>query len=475
MRIISTLVLALFVFTNSFADTEPDNNSYITADTISLNDSATGSVTSVTDVEDYYRIVTTSDGNLEVTVTGSTTDFIYLHVFDVDGISVLATSTNTGITGATVTVYGQAAGTYYIRVAQLTNGTNTYNLTNTFTAEVSANDAEPNDSITTALILPPDSTVQGHIGFKNNGGTFDGNDYYQITTAYDGSLKFSVLGTEAAYIYIYLYDNNGTTQVASSTNVGTTGVELTVNGLAAGTYYLLIATFSGSNYNGYTLTDSLFRELPVNDSEPNDTITTANTFSPNSTISGHIGYRFNGGVRDQLDYWKIITTAVGDINIHFIGTQDSYLYLTLYDSTGITPVGGSSGNGTWNLDFIATAQPAGNYYLRIAAFNGPYYNGYTITNTAATADISVTDNSNNFKLFPNPTIGKCSAYFESPTTQEAIITIKDLSGKTCYTENVYLQNANSFPLNLEELANGIYLVQLKMNDAVILKKLVVNK
>ena len=202
MRIISTLILALFVFTNSFADTEPDNNSYITADTISLNDSATGSVTSVTDVEDYYRIVTTSDGNLEVTVTGSTTDFIYLHVFDIDGISVLATSTNTGITGATVTVYGQAAGTYYIRVAQLTSGTNTYNLTNTFTAEVSANDAEPNDSVSSALNLPPDSTVQGHIGFKNNGGTFDGNDYYQITTAYDGSLKFSVLGTKPpTYIF----------------------------------------------------------------------------------------------------------------------------------------------------------------------------------------------------------------------------------------------------------------------------------
>lgn len=459
-------------------DSEP-NDTISTALSLPVNSTTTGHIGfrsngGSLDISDFYQIVTPADGNLEFTILGTEASYLYLHLYDSDGTTQLNANNNAGTTGVTLTTNGLAAGTYYLRVAAYnTTYYNGYTLTDTLMVETTPNDPEPNDSTSTALTLPVNGTVTGHIGFLNNGGSLDVNDYYQIVTTADGNLEFTLTGTEASYLYLHLFDSDGTTQLNASSNAGTTGVTLVTNGLAAGTYYIRIAAFNTTYYNGYTLSDTLIAEVPVNDIEPNDTTTTASIFVSNSTTSGHIGYRFNGGAIDEFDYWKLTTISPGTIDINFVGTQSSFMYINLYNSSG-TSVAVNNGTGTVNLN--ATGQPAGDYFLRIATFNTPYYNGYSITNTITSGIPTIKTSEQNITLSPNPASDYCFLHFNMPIkTPAATISIMDLSGKICYAEYVSLAGSKEFALPIAKLENGVYLVEVKMGDRVERGKVVVGR
>ena len=111
-----------------------------------------------------------------------------------------------------------------------------YTLTNTVITDGIVNDIELNDTPLTALSMSENGSVNGHIGYRINGGTYDQSDYYQFTTTNDGNITIAFSSTEALhYNSIYLYDADGTTSLGSASGYG--GASFTSNGLAAGTYY----------------------------------------------------------------------------------------------------------------------------------------------------------------------------------------------------------------------------------------------
>ena len=70
-------------------------------------------------------------------------------------------------------------------------------------------------------------------------------------------------------VWAYLFDNDGTTLLASGYTSGS-AVVVNKDGLAAGTYYIRVNTYYTSEWAPYTLSDSLFKPTQANDTEPNN-------------------------------------------------------------------------------------------------------------------------------------------------------------------------------------------------------------
>ncbi|MBP5983329.1 MAG: T9SS type A sorting domain-containing protein [Fluviicola sp.] len=80
----------------------------------------------------------------------------------------------------------------------------------------------------------------------------------------------------------------------------------------------------------------------------------------------------------------------------------------------------------------------------------------------------------NFTLFPNPTNSKL--YLKTTSnfnTSNVEILIKDINGKVVVKDYFDLNNMNY--IDLSELENGVYFVTLKNEEAVVEKKIIVNK
>jgi hypothetical protein len=77
-----------------------------------------------------------------------------------------------------------------------------------------------------------------------------------------------------------------------------------------------------------------------------------------------------------------------------------------------------------------------------------------ITTVAENIDVLV-----NVKVFPNPVSDLVNIQFESPTTEEIILTVLDSQGKLVKKDIVEI-NSSEKQLSLQDLAGGIYYLRL---------------
>ncbi|MEO5673271.1 MAG: PPC domain-containing protein, partial [Chitinophagales bacterium] len=388
MKVKSTLIsvmLMLFCWSVSFADTEPDNNTAAGADPIALNGSVSGTAGAINDNSDWYVFTTNADGNITFTITNDGA-YTYLYLFDSDGATLIVTQTGyPGAGGITLQANGLAAGTYYIQVYNI-DGVSNYTLTNTLTPDPLANDNEPNDVYTQAKTLPLNGDKTGHIDYRYNGNVYDNNDWYKVTTTSDGNLSVTMTNDPGNYIYLYLYDIDGTTLLANTSGYpGAGGITMTRTGLSAGVYYVLVYGING--YSGYTLSDVFTPDPRANDEEPNDNYTTANVIPVNDSTQGHIDYFRNGNTYDNHDWYSITTTNDGTIDLNLTNTPGNYVYLYLVDNDGTTIINSTSGYpGSSGIHMTTVGLAAGTYYIDVLGQDG--YSGYTLTNSLTTDGIS---------------------------------------------------------------------------------------
>ena len=405
------------------------------------------------DVNDYYQITTTNDGNLNLAFTSSEiSHYNVIYLYDNDGTTLLGSAGGYG--GASFTQNGLAAGIYYARMYYYsTTEYSGYTITNTLTTDGIVNDIEPNGTVAEALPMAENSLVNGHIGYRKNGGVYDLNDYYQFTTTNDGAIVLSFLSTEAGhYNSIYLYDNDGITLLASASGYGT--ATLTAGGIAAGTYYARMYYYSTTEYSGYTLTNTVVTDGVVNDIEPNGTPLTALSMVENGSVTGHIGYRINGGSYDFDDYYEITTTNDGNITIAFSSSEPShYNSIYLYDADGTTLLGSGSGYGS--ATFTSNGLAAGTYFARMYYYSSTQFSGYTLTNTVTTNGIvnDIEPNGSPAQALPmsengsvnghigyrnNGTIYDQSDYYQFTTSNDGDITIAFTSVEAGHYNTIYL-------------------------------------
>lgn len=102
------------------------------------------------------------------------------------------------------------------------------------------------------------------------------------------------------------------------------------------------------------------------------------------------------------------------------------------------------------------------------------YNAPIITNTATTKVQITTGIASNrnlaFKLFPNPATSSITV--ELPYTGNGKYYLTDISGKI-FKQNNIENNTNNFTINVNDVANGTYLLSLEMNGNVSTSKVVI--
>ncbi|MEO8770888.1 MAG: GEVED domain-containing protein [Ferruginibacter sp.] len=354
------------------AETEP-NNVWNQAKALAIGGTGTGTADLSFD-EDWWKVVTPSDGKLTVDWASTNGSLIYCQVYDTLGTIVFVSNyTNAS---SSESVDGLAKGTYYLRfVAYYSTESTTYSFTPTFLAAPVANDAEPDSTVATALTLPLNGSVNGHIGYYFNNHR-DSMDVYKVTVAQDGLLSFTITSGNGQDVYAQLYDGDGTTYFIGgyTTNTAT----YSKDGLAPGVYYIRIFTYYTTEFVPYTLSNTFTAPAHANDPVANETPATASTLPLNGSVTGHIGYHYNA-IRDDVDWWKVTVNADGRLDYTITSDNGQNVYAQLYDGDGTTYLVGNytSNTVTYSKDGLAP----GIYYIRIATYYTYEWNSYTLSNT----------------------------------------------------------------------------------------------
>ena len=187
-----------------------------------------------TDTNDYYRFDLSASGSLSLALNGLSAD-ADVQVFNSAG-TLVGGSYKGGSLAESINLSGLTAGTYYARVYQYSGNTN-YNLN--LTADYAGN------TTSNARNIDPITGIQT---FRDFVGKADANDYYQFNLSTPGSLNLVLNGLSSDANLQVL--NSAGTVIGSSSNLGTTAESISLSGLAAGNYYILVNQSSGdTNYN----------------------------------------------------------------------------------------------------------------------------------------------------------------------------------------------------------------------------------
>lgn len=384
-----------YTLTNSVTPTNFDNdaepNDVYTDATVTIpeNGSVNGHIGhryngGTYDTDDWYMLNMSQDGQLQLNLTQDAGKYHGIYLYDNDGTTLLAS--NFDYSAVSTVRYNLSAGTYYAKVDNYSSTYfSGYTLQFVATPTAYASDAEPNEVFTEATVtIPVGGTVNGHIGFYRNGGTYDTDDWYKFSTAEDGIISLTLNQGTGMYHGIYLYDANGTTLLDNTFNYTTTTVS--VSNLAAGDYYAKVDNYSSSYYSSYTLAVNLTPSTYANDPEPNGTLEEATPMLTNSSVEGHIGYRNNGTIYDQNDYYKIELSEPGDLTLTIEKGPSQYNTIYILNSTG-TNLESQSNYGNFSISELNLA--AGTYYARVNYYSSSHFGGYTLTNNYCPDQITI--------------------------------------------------------------------------------------
>jgi PKD repeat protein len=372
------------------AETEP-NNIADEASTLALGVADNGAH-DATDSTDWWKVITTMDGTLTITVSDPTTDeCVGLQLFEQNATTLLKNNGSCGYSNyvTAITYNNLAPATYYIMATRGRLPGASYTITAEFTPESLAIDTEPNNVRDSALALTLNGSVTGHLGFLNgvltdtiawDNGKRDNIDWWKVTAAADGRLRVSVKSTASLCVQLRIRTSADT--VGSLDNNGSCGYStyrdyVEVKNLAPGTYFVEAWDANwkyNTNYGAYTLACSLYTNTAPNDSEPNDYAAQAKALSLNDSTAGHLGYYYGdvadtiawiNGKRDNVDWWKMVFAQRGKISVTV--SSDPTLCVQMGLRSSADTVNDLKGNGscgysnyTSTLDYFVTA---GAYYL----------------------------------------------------------------------------------------------------------------
>lgn len=321
------------------------------------------------DRADWYRFTTTSRGlagdRVSIGFSHQAGDLM-LRLEGPDGL--VGESDGVGDTEA-VSLEGLRAGTYFVRVTGYAGATNP-----TYTLSISppTDDAfENNDTQATAA---------------NLGATADRREYPGLTAADDDWYRFVLpqAGRPQQFVRIRFGHDEGDLDLRlvgaggevlrSSTGVGDEE-RVSLDGLAAGTYYVQVYGYNGATNRTYALD---LNTDPEDEFEDNDTAETA------TSLGALAGVWTSGGLAmaDEADWFRFSMAAAGAagnaVAIDFLHSQgDLDLRLYRLDGATRTLVGTSAGVGDServSLEGLA----AGDYAIEVFGYNGARNSAYRL-------------------------------------------------------------------------------------------------
>jgi len=200
-----------------------------------------------------------------------------------------------------------------------------------------AAETEPNNNRAQANTLALNGSNTGAISVSGD------EDWWKVTTNADGKLNVTINISNGLHLYCYIYDNDGIIELNSG--YGNATKLVSVDGLAAGTYYIKLRPYYAGQLPAYTISNELVTPAQANDTEPNNNKTEAKVLPLNNSGTGHAGFYYNNK-RDTADWYKITTNADGRLRITMSSANAQHVYVHLYDNNGTTLLDEGYTNGT---------------------------------------------------------------------------------------------------------------------------------
>lgn len=218
-------------------------------------------------------------------------------------------------------------------------------------------EVEPNDAQGQSTVFVGSGTIQG----QSCAGDVD---WFSTTVAGEGTLVATLSaentgGTTGTVSLEVVRDNIFAPNAGQATQVLAPGASANVSVdsycASAGTYFFRVVSTGSCTF--YTLGVSMQSAITANESEPNDSHTTANVLAEGDTARGRVRH-LNAGV-DNEDWWAITLADFGTLEVYWevTNTGDATAYYAL--STSVD--GSLSGANTYPLSVPAGATMAQTY------------------------------------------------------------------------------------------------------------------
>ena len=488
------LVFVIFIANNMFGqlnETEPNDN-FNNANPLPINTVMQG-VTCAAPAVDYFRIFIPYDGVLKIhsscVANGSVipNDFIFqIYTNMYGGISNYLPGVGTG-TNPVVDSFSLncvKSDTFYISIHSSSNSIS-YCYGYEFSFEVIPAyfnvETEPNNNPSEAINLPINTDIEGHLGFKDESSTGngeDGNDYYRCVIPDDGIVRVYTaaenVGVATNPVNIYLSDKSGISAIAVlPMPVGSYGLPqldtLLFDCIPSDTFYIWVNLNNATDCGiSYKLRYDLIAPPFSNDIEPNNDFQHVIQVAPGDQVEGHLRYELNSG--DIYDYYKLyypdssFLRIFSDVSINGGGPQQFVIeafgqvsglngnYYALvglngtigHDSTFFYP--NMPDSITVRVSF--TTNQCGAYSLRFITPSTTGIESYAIPNK--------------FNVYPNP--AHSSIYIQLQKSDQWI-KLYSLQGQCIYQEELKKFTANQpKEIDLSYLPKGIYLLKVEGKD-----------
>jgi hypothetical protein len=257
--------------------------------------------------------------------------------------------------------------------------------------------------------------------------------------------------------------------VTKDLNTGSTGaISYTTNSISS---YQLQMTPNGDTYQV-----TIYAVSGCNNSAP-ATITFVLPAPCNTPYVGNVE-ALGGGVANVA--WQTVTGAAS-YNIKFAGTTTKLFsnYIpTGNPSNGINFSGIPAGSYTVSVQTNCTSglvSAWGSYYSTVQ-INSNKKSASSITETIDSSGSNLNSVGGISRLYPNPANSQIIVYYNSSQQGNAEIQVLNNLGSKLMTKIIVLQKGqNSYTINTNNLANGIYVVRLVNKKDVFVQKLIIQK
>lgn len=283
-------------------------------------------------------------------------------------------------------------------------------------------------------------------------------------TTNSATISWSAVTGALSYTFQYKLSTDTAWQ-----SVNTASTTYTLSGLTTNTAYqcrVLATCSAGSGAFSATTTFTTSSPAPAcsNTYESNNTKNTATTLSVNSTISSMIN------TSTDKDYYKFTTTAAAPKVQVTLSNLPADYDMRLYSSNGTTQIGISQLSGTVNeVIKYNTATTGSTYYVYVYGYNGAFNasNCYTlnISTSATSFKESAPSDLNNkpeLDIYPNPANEAMMVRYFMMANQPVIARVYNTLGQMVFNhQSISTQDGeNILKIPVQELSNGLYLVEM---------------
>ncbi len=258
------------------------------------------------------------------------------------------------------------------------------------------------------------------------------------------------------------------------TTVNVTNNYTTLNGLAAAAAYnWRIKTVCSGSTSTASATKTFTTQVSCYDAYENNNVYTSPTVYP--ALNGGFVYAKICGSGD-VDFYKITTTATSNINL-FVENLPKNYNIETYTGAGAFLKGGYAA-GTTNEAVVLNNKAAGTYLFRVYGATTAEHDALSdyrlkVTTSAATAAMLTEEDAGalDMQVMPNPARNFTVLQINATAAEKIIITIRDINGQIKTQQQRFVSvGKQQLQINLQQLNNGIYLVQLSNAKGIMFSK-----